>query len=290
MFVSISVTTYNRKAITKYCIDTIHERTPRNEYELIVVDNGSKDGTVGMLKKYKAEGVIDKLILNHSNSLGSAINDAWKKANPKADWLMVLSNDFFCMEGWFENLKLIISSELKPQYLFACLRMPGFESWIPYHTKNGGCFVRKRGKWKRGYPFGGGLVVRKSIVEKYKIKFAVIPFGYRRKSIYSTVCRRLHRMGLRFAALGKPCVLMHDCDFANPSYKSYYANRFGTDMEDFDAERRRQKLSFLEYKGYTEYPEDYYEGSDYEISPSYKKALKQIRGPDFIFMTIRIEA
>lgn len=276
MFASISVTTFNRKDISKYCIDTIHNRTPRDEHELIVVDNGSKDGTVGMLKQYKKDGIIDKLVLNHPNSLGRAINAAWVKANPKANWLVVLSNDFFCMEGWFENLKLVINSELKPQYLFACLRMPGFEKWQPRYTQNGGCYVVKEGAWKRGYPFGGGLVIKKALVKQHKISFPITPFGYRRRSIYSTVCRRLHRMRLRFAALGKPCVLMHDCDFGNPKYRKYYVDRFGTSKEDFDTDRRVQKLGLLKVKGYTDNPEEYYRGSDYIISPAYRDAIDKM--------------
>ena len=60
MFASISITSLNRKKLTNFCIKTIRGRTPRKEYELIVVDNGSTDGAVQMLQKYKAEGVIDK--------------------------------------------------------------------------------------------------------------------------------------------------------------------------------------------------------------------------------------
>jgi len=288
MYASISVTTYNRKTLTNFCIKTIHERTPRDEYELIVVDNGSTDGTVEMLKAYKTSGIIDKLLLKHPNSLGLAINDAWANASPKADWLIVFSNDLFCMEGWFENLKLVIESELKPDYLFACLRMPGFKSMIPHKTLNGGCYTIKKGVWKLGHPFGGGLAIKKSLVKLHNIQFQTIPFSPRRISIYSAVCRRLYRLKLKFVALGKPCILMHDCDFANPKYKGYYQRRFGIpkakkhkeiyrSVRGEEANRRLRKWTRLLKMGYITNPEEYYEGSGYEIGPYYRKALEALR-------------
>ena len=53
MFNSISLTVYNRTKLTEVCINTILERTPRNQYEFIVVDNGSQPDTIKMLKKYE---------------------------------------------------------------------------------------------------------------------------------------------------------------------------------------------------------------------------------------------
>lgn len=275
MYASISVTTYNRKDLSAFCIKTIHERTPRKEHELIVVDNGSTDGTVKMLQKYKAKGIIDKLVLGHPNSLGAAINSAWAIASPKAAWLIVFSNDLFCMEGWFENLKLVIESELKPDYVFACLRMPGFMNMIPHKTSNGGCYTVKKGPWKFGWPFGGGLTIKKALVKKHNIHFVRSPFTHRRVSIYGIICRRLYALKLRFVALGKPCILMHDCDFANPKNRAYYEKRFGLHLKPKgnDYERRARKWAALQKRSYTTNPDAYYEGSGYEIGPHYRNAL-----------------
>ena len=173
----------------------------------------------------------------------------------------------FCMKGWFENLELIVQSKLKPDYIFACLRMPGFSNMVPHKTANGGCFTVKRGRWKLGYPFGGGLAIKRGLVRRYNIKFETIPFTCRKKSIYSAVCRVLHRRKLRFVALGKPCILMHDCDFTNPKFRSYYEERFGINRVEKDADfaRRARKWALLKKKGYTTNTEAYYEGSGYIV-------------------------
>ena len=52
MFVSIGLTVHNRKKLTEYCINSIHDNTPEGEYELVVVDNDSEIETTDMLMKY----------------------------------------------------------------------------------------------------------------------------------------------------------------------------------------------------------------------------------------------
>jgi len=220
MFVSISVTTYNRKKLSKFCIETIRDRTPRDEYELIVIDNGSTDGTVTMLEEFKAKGVIDKLVVKHPNSLGKAINDAWKLASTKATWVIVFSNDMFCMEGWFENFKLIVQSNLKPDYIFGVLRMPGFTKRVSHKTKNGGSFVIKNGIWKTGYPFGGGLAVKKVLIVRHKILFEDKYSTWLQRSIYTGVCSKLSHLHLKCVELGKPCLLFQDSEYGNPKYEN----------------------------------------------------------------------
>lgn len=273
VFASISVTTFNRKKLSKFCIETIRDRTPRSEYELIVVDNGSTDGTVSMLKKFKVDGVINKLVLNHPNSLGMAINDAWKISSPKAQWLIVLSNDMFCMEGWLENLKLIIQSNLRPGYVFCALRMPGFRKRVPHRTKNGGSFVVKQGRWKLGYPFGGGLAVRRQTVFKHNIRFIEKRLIFLRRSIYTGVCRVLHKLKLRCVELGKPCLLFQDSEFNNPAYSAYYKARFGIDSSRRSRKiiDKARKLELLRKNNYTKNPEAYYEGSGYRVSKYYRR-------------------
>lgn len=271
MFASISITTYDRRRLSEFCVETIHDRTPREEYELIVVDNSSTDDTVPMLEKFKTESIIDKLVLDHPNSLGRAINTAWKLADPKAEWLIVLSNDVFCMKGWFENFKLVAESDLKPNYILAELRMATFEKKMLHEAVNGGFYVVDVGGWKLGYPFGGGLAVKRHLITKHKIQFSEEHTTWLRKSIYSAVFQRLHRLNLKWIELGKPCILTQDCEFTNPEYEAYYARRF-------EKSRNKNRLARLKREGYTTNPDAYYEGSGYKISSFYRDALEKLKG------------
>lgn len=284
MFASISVTTFDREELSKYCIETIHKRTPRGEYELIVIDNGSTDGTPEMLKEYETSGVINKLVLNHRNNLGSAINDAWKLADPGAVWLIALSNDSFCMEGWFENFKLIAASELEPDCIFCHMRMPGFEKRVLLKTSNGGFYSYLDANTELFY--GAGLALKRELVRRYGLKFreGTKPWGTKRRSrsIYSVMASRLKELNLRTPVdLDKPCILVQDCGYADPKYEEYY-------RRVFKYRGRRgpwwvyapiTKYESLKKRGaHTRFPDEYYEGTDYVIGEYYRNALNSPEG------------
>ena len=48
--VTIIILTWNGLAYTKRCLETLRERTTFPDYEVVVVDNGSTDGTVEYLR------------------------------------------------------------------------------------------------------------------------------------------------------------------------------------------------------------------------------------------------
>ena len=49
--VSIIIVSYNTKELTKRTIQSVFDKTEGIEYEIIVIDNASKDGSVEELKK-----------------------------------------------------------------------------------------------------------------------------------------------------------------------------------------------------------------------------------------------
>jgi spore maturation protein CgeB len=94
---SIIILTHNRLDITKECLEALLRYT--QNYELIVVDNGSTDGTVQYLE---SKGKI-KIIRNEEN-LGviKARNQGLRAST--ADHIVMMDNDVFVREGWLEEL------------------------------------------------------------------------------------------------------------------------------------------------------------------------------------------
>ncbi len=88
MELSIIIVNFNTKDLTKLCLDSIHKWSEGALWEIIVVDNGSTDGSREMLRKYT--GIT--LILNKKN-LGFA------KANnkgihiAKGKYILLLNSD-----------------------------------------------------------------------------------------------------------------------------------------------------------------------------------------------------
>lgn len=282
MFVSIGLTTFDRKRLNEFCIWTIYGETKRSEYELIVVDNGSTDGTRKMLLDFKSEGLVDKLIFNPRNNLGSAINLAWDAADSRAVWHITLSNDSFCMEGWLENFKRVVASELKPDCVFCHMRMPDLESRVPRKTTNKGSYLETDEKTF----YGAGLALRKEFVSKYRLKFleGEKPWstGKTSGSIYSHMARSLRKICSGSPVeLGKPCILTQDCEYANPEYENYYERVFGYPGRGGSRRLYKPMNKFESLKlrgGHTRYPDRYYEGSDYRITKRYRDALNSLEG------------
>lgn len=50
--ISIIIPTYNEKGVLEDCIQSLGEQT-QNDFEIIVIDDGSKDGTLEILKNLK---------------------------------------------------------------------------------------------------------------------------------------------------------------------------------------------------------------------------------------------
>jgi hypothetical protein len=287
MFVSISMTTYDRTELTDYCIRTLNERTPRDKYEFIVIDNTKKEmeeweKNTSMLQEYEKQGYIDKLVLNHFNNLGKSINDAWKMASPKADWLLALTNDVFCMENWFQNFESIVNSELKPDYIFCCAAITNYHLKERRKTKNGGSYLfTKNWTGNKKIPYGWSLAVKQQVVKEYKLKFreGETPFHVKIESgksqggsIYSVLYDEMYNLKLKLAELDKPCFLFQDIEIANPKYDDYYNERFNIS--------KKYKLKLNRYKrrgGYINninQIEEYYKESGYEIKDHYADKIK----------------
>jgi hypothetical protein len=99
MDLSIIIVSYNTKELTLSCIESIYESKPKIDLEVIVVDNGSNDGSVEALEELK--GI--RLIKNKKNlGFSRANNQAIKKARGKH--ILLLNSDTIVKEGAVDKL------------------------------------------------------------------------------------------------------------------------------------------------------------------------------------------
>ncbi len=101
--VQMIVLTYNNLEITKMCIKSIFEKTAYPNYELIVVDNCSTDGTRAYLTKLAEEQPNVKVILNDKNIGFAAGNNVGIK-NTDGAYIVLLNNDTVVTRGWLTAL------------------------------------------------------------------------------------------------------------------------------------------------------------------------------------------
>ena len=97
MKISVVIPTFNRISLVARAIDSVLKQS-LNPYEIIVVDDGSDDGTSEMIQnKYKSI----KLIQQQNNGVSAARNNGIKHA--KGDWIALLDSDDEWIEKKLEN-------------------------------------------------------------------------------------------------------------------------------------------------------------------------------------------
>ncbi|MBU0756008.1 MAG: glycosyltransferase [Planctomycetes bacterium] len=101
--VSIIVLTFNQLEFTRACLHSLLKFTRYPNWELIVVDNASTDGTTDFLADFSSNNRQVKLILNESNLGFAAGNNVGLKA-AGGEYLVLLNNDTFVTEGWLIDL------------------------------------------------------------------------------------------------------------------------------------------------------------------------------------------
>lgn len=98
---SIIIVSYNTKDITNDCLQSVF-KSLNVPSEIIVVDNGSKDGAVRMLESLKVKKFI-KLIKNEENlGYSKANNQGLKKA--EGDYILFLNSDVIVKSVDFKKL------------------------------------------------------------------------------------------------------------------------------------------------------------------------------------------
>jgi len=102
--VSIIILTYNQlNEATRPCIESIYKFTPLENFELIIVDNNSTDGTQDYLKDLAQKHKNITLVLNAENKgFAAGINDGIKKAS--GQYVIILNNDVLVTPGWLYKL------------------------------------------------------------------------------------------------------------------------------------------------------------------------------------------
>ena len=97
-YVSVIMPAYNAEKTIKACIDSILDQTYDN-YEIIVVDNNSKDETKGILQSYK-----DKISFLTEEKQGSFAARNNGVRNSRGEILVFIDSDCTVENNWLEKL------------------------------------------------------------------------------------------------------------------------------------------------------------------------------------------
>jgi hypothetical protein len=101
--VSAVVVTHNDLALTRMCIESALANTQYERFEIIIVDNGSSDGTVEYLEHLADQfGTIHVVLNDHNEGFARAVNQGLSKAEGRI--LVMLNNDVIVTPHWLVDL------------------------------------------------------------------------------------------------------------------------------------------------------------------------------------------
>lgn len=103
--VSIVILNYNHPETINICLRSL-TLTEGIDYEVVVVDNGSRPEVVEELRQHQAEGRIDTLVaepVNHMFSEGN--NVGMRNSNPNSEYILLLNSDIGILKSdWLKKI------------------------------------------------------------------------------------------------------------------------------------------------------------------------------------------
>ncbi|MEJ2441351.1 MAG: glycosyltransferase family 2 protein [Patescibacteria group bacterium] len=120
MDLSIIIISFNTKKILKDCIESVVKFTKNLDYEIIIVDNDSKDGSPELASKLAKKYPI-RLIRNKENvGFGPANNQGIKSA--KGRYILFLNSDTFIKKNIFRGMITWLDENPKAGVVTCALR------------------------------------------------------------------------------------------------------------------------------------------------------------------------
>jgi len=130
LFISVVVCTYNHSFLLKNCVTSLYEQTlAKDKYEIIVVDNNSKDDTAEVVKAFKNDELI-RYIFEEQQGLSHARNRGVSEAY--GSYIAFIDDDAKAAPDWLEVAFQILNST---QPALDCLGGPCYPFYLSEKPK-----------------------------------------------------------------------------------------------------------------------------------------------------------
>jgi len=134
--VSIIILTKDNLHLTQLCLDSIYRNTLYPNFEVIIVDNASTDGTREYLQRQMETHQNLRVILNEENK-GFAHANNQGILNASGSYIVLLNNDTVVTRGWLGGLVRYLESDSKVGMVGPVTNFAGNEAKInvPYTSQ-----------------------------------------------------------------------------------------------------------------------------------------------------------
>jgi hypothetical protein len=165
---SFIVINFKTKEITAVCLDSIIKNCPRGEFEIILVDNYSSDGSLEYLRD-KFGASVNLIAAGGNLGFGKANNLGAKAA--KGDYLFFLNSDTILKENILSAMAESFASDASVGFVGSKLMLPDGRQQRRAYGRFPDCFNFIQAKFepsvdKIQWVSGAALAIRKDVFEK----------------------------------------------------------------------------------------------------------------------------
>jgi len=107
--VTVVVVNWNRRELLRACLESLARQT-HPSFEVIVVDNGSDDGSVALVKEMAGSYPVALRLIVNSNNRGFCAANNQGFAASEAEFVALLNNDAEADPQWLEALEQVIGA------------------------------------------------------------------------------------------------------------------------------------------------------------------------------------
>lgn len=193
MVLSVVIPTYNRADILTDCLDAIFRQDlPKEDYEVIVVDDGSKDETPEVLGKYAAKHKNFRFFRQKNQGQGVARNLGVEKAS--GNIIVLIGDDIIVKEDFLsEHLRLHLHYPDENQAVLGLtlwhpkIHVTPFMKWLTNGSvilgKFGGhqfAYEKLEGKEQADYNFfyTSNISLKRTLLDKYPFDPSFSGYGW----------------------------------------------------------------------------------------------------------------
>ena len=107
--ITVVVVNWNRRNLLAACLDSLARQSWR-DFEVVVVDNGSSDGSVALVKALSPSYRVPLHLIENSNNRGFCAANNQGFAASRSELVALLNNDAEAEPGWLAALERVIRS------------------------------------------------------------------------------------------------------------------------------------------------------------------------------------
>ncbi len=139
--VSVIIPVYNTEQYLRECLDSVFSQTLK-EIEVIAVDDGSTDGSLSILKQYKAK-YPNMIVISQKNSKQGAARNAGLKVARGETVLFVDSDDYLCAEALEKLYSCLSTNNLDMVIYDAWAFVECTKEYLPKLYNRNACGINK---------------------------------------------------------------------------------------------------------------------------------------------------